>query len=953
LPCYAGTIQPRIDQISGEQKLRQLLVGSAVFSVLLGSPAFAGDLPQTGSVPDWVNIAPDISVKDLPKSGNVLPQFDEQVLIEGDTITAYFDVATYISSAEILNKVGTVSASWQPAHGNLTFHRIDILRGDQWIDVLKGGAGITVLRREAGLEKMVVDGRLTAVKHIEDLRVGDVLRTSFSLSGRDDVLDGNVQDALILLPSPLRIGFGRARLVWPAARQINWKTLMPGVVVSPQPIKGNRNELVIMLPVGKLPEMPKNLPARFEPLPVIPFSTFKSWGEVSAVMAPLYRHAGAIAPGSDLAKAVDAIAARSPDPLERMADALQLVQNDVRYVLNAMGTGNYVPQAPKDTWVKRYGDCKAKTLLLLAILDRLGIAAEPVLANIKRGDAVGEMPPSAMAFDHVFVRAEIGKDSYWLDGTMLGSRLADIKDVPRYGFVLPLFAKDAALFKLPERANARPGADIDLVYDMTAGPHLPVPYSLKVRYAGRMAEELKVGQGGDYDERLQKFAEGVAKNWTGSTEIGQPHAEYDLAQAVWTLSVEGVGYPDWQFREGRYEMAVEPLLKVGLDAERGRAAWQKIPALIDRPWTAHSRMTIRLPNAGMDLKVEGSEPASLTFPAVNWNRVVTQSGGELVQEIDTRESGREIPAEEISATSKAISDTMGRNTRIILPSSYPQRWDDVSRMRSSGPVARVRAIFDQRVIEKPDDAGRLADRAWLATRLFDWNAAEADYSKAVALDESAQRYIDRGDNRSTMGDHEGALKDAQAAFDLEPGNEGARDRLASELAEAGKVDEAIELLKPDPDLTTDDGLEDFLHRITVLELGSRHTDALTLLDGALAKQPSSAELRNTRCWYKALRRTDLDGALADCNHAIQHSSDPATFLDSRAMVHYRSGRLKESRMDLESALAVSPEQSSSRFMLGIVLTRLGMAAQGAAEISAARKIFPGVDHFFQHFDISP
>jgi len=513
--------------------LRQLLFGSAVFLAFGGAPAFAGDKLLTGPVPDWVIPAPEISTKDFAHSSNVVPQFDEQVLAEGDTVTAYIDSATYISSPEILNKVGTVSAPWQPDHGDLTFHRIEILRGDQKIDVLQGGAGFAVLRREAGLENRVFDGRLTAVKHIEDLRVGDILRMTFSLSQRDEALKGNVQDALILLQSPLRIGFGRVRLVWPQGRNIAWKALMPGVAPVPQPAKGNRTELTISLPVAKLPEMPKNMPARFEPLPLIPFSSFKNWSDVAATMGALYQPAGTIVAGTELARAVDEIAARSPDPVQRMADALRLVQDNVRYVFMAMGTGNYVPQSPAQTWAKRYGDCKAKTLLLLAMLDRLGIVAEPVLANTRRGDGVVEMLPSAMAFDHVFVRAQVGEESFWLDGTMLGSRMADIRDVPRYGFVLPLFAKQSALVRLPDRANARPALDMDLAYDMSAGPHLPAPYTLKVRYTGQLAQEVKIDQGGDFDERLRKFAENLANSWTDSDEIGGFHAEYDPIQAVW------------------------------------------------------------------------------------------------------------------------------------------------------------------------------------------------------------------------------------------------------------------------------------------------------------------------------------------------------------------------------------------------------------------------------------
>lgn len=925
----------------------------AIVSAFVCTEAAAADKPLVGPVPDWVTPAPELSVKDLPRSGNVMPLFDEQLWIDGDTVTIYVDVATYISSPEALNKAGTVSMGWQPTHGNLTFHRIEVLRGDERIDLLKGGEGFTVLQREAGLERSVIDGRLTAVKHLEGLRVGDFLRTTMTVSQRDDVLKGNVQDGLFLLPAPVRIGFGRARLVWPEQREINWKPLAPGLAVTPRPIAGNRRELVVSLPIAKLPEMPKNYPTRFDPVPLIAFSSFKDWGEVAGVMAPLYRTPGTIAPGSDLAKAVDAIAARSTDPVQRMADALQMVQDDVRYVLMAIGTGNYVPQTPSDTWSKRFGDCKAKTLLLLAILEKLGIEAEPVLANIKRGDAVTTMPPSAMAFDHVFVRARIGADSFWLDGTSRGSRVEDIRDVPRFGYVLPLFVKAPSLLRLPDRADARPAADIDLRYDLTAGPHLPAPYTLTIRYAGRTAEESKIEGGGDYDDRLQKFAQKAAKDWTGSEEIGRIRANYDPSKAVWTLDVEGVAYPDWEYRDNRYQLTFGPTLRAVLDAERGRAAWQKIPALIEKPWTAHSRMEMRLPDAGKDMAVEGTEPYGLDLPAVKWDRKVKRSGTLLVEEIGSRETGGEIPPENISGAVKTITDTMARTATVILPSNYPQRWDDIPRMQSGAALKRVRAVFDQRVSDKPDDADRLADRAWLSSRLLDLNAAEADYTKAIALDGTAARYVNRGNVRSTKGDHAGALKDAQMAFDLESGNADARDLLAQELTEAGRIDEALDLLAADPDLTTDAGMTDFSRRITVLEIGQRHDDALALLDKALTKQPSSAALRNLRCWFKALRNTELDGALADCNRAIETASDPAIYLDSRAMVHFRGGRLKEAKSDLEAALAIAPEQSFTRFMRGIVLKKLGQGPEGAADIAAARKVHPDVDRFFQYFDIRP
>ena len=921
--------------------------------VLAAGPAWAGDKVLVGAVPAWVAPAPPLAPSGAGAAANVLPRFDEQVRVDGDTVTVYFDSAKQVSSPEALMRLGTLSMSWQPAHGDLTYHAIEIQRGGQVIDVLKGGEGFSVLRREAGLEQLMVDGRLTAVKHIEGLQVGDVLRVAFSISMRDATLAGNVQDALLLLPAPLKISYGRARLVWPTARAIAWKSMIPGLALTPKPLDAKWSELVVSLPVAKLPEMPKNAPARFTPLPMVEFSSFADWGAVAKVMAPLYAVKGAIPAGSDLAAKVDAIAARSPDRVHRMADALQLVQDEVRYELIALGTGNYVPQAPMDTWTKRYGDCKAKTMLLLAMLDRLGIEAEPVLANIKRGDAVAQDLPAAMAFDHVFVRARVAGEDYWLDGTMLGSRLADIRDVPRYGHVLPLFAKEGVLVDLPHRAHARPDLDVDLAYDMASGPHLPAPFHLTLRYAGAFAASNKVEQGADYDEKLTTFAEKAAKSWAGSTTIDKPHAQYDPQDAVWTLTIDGAAYPDWRYRDGHYAIAVAPKLKVDYDAPRDRASWRAIPGLIDQPWTAHTHVVTHLPDGGKGVTLTGIEPVSLSLPAVTWQRKVSIAGGEMVDDIISHESGAEISADTASATNKAVNEAMAKTVHIALASSYPKRWDDVARARATPAVAKLRALFDQRVADKADDATRLADRAWFAERLFDWANAEADYGKAIAIDASATRYLDRAKLRARRSEHGPALADAQAAYDLEQGNSDARNQVAEELAQAGKADTAIALLPSDPDVTTDDGLSNFLERLYVMEMGNRHEDAMALLDGALEKRGSSAELRNARCWYQALHNSDLDAALADCNKAIELASDPAGYLDSRAMVHFRSGQMEAALADYQAALASAPEQASSLYMSGIVHARLGDKAKAAAEVKAARAVLPDIDAFYQHFGIKP
>src|SRR3546814_13557358 len=100
------------------------------------------------------------------------------------------------------------------------------------------------------------------------------------------------------------------------------------------------------------------------------------------------------------------------------SDVCSSYLRDVRYSYGGLGNGNLTPATAEETWQRRYGDCKGKTALLLALLARLGIEAEAVLANNSGGDdgLDGRLPNPGM-FDHVIVRARIAGTTYWLDGT--------------------------------------------------------------------------------------------------------------------------------------------------------------------------------------------------------------------------------------------------------------------------------------------------------------------------------------------------------------------------------------------------------------------------------------------------------------------------------------------------------------------------------------------------------
>ena len=102
----------------------------------------------------------------------------------------------------------------------------------------------------------------------------------------------------------------------------------------------------------------------------LPFNAVNSFDTcwVSRLMAPLYEEGAKLEPDSPLLAEIERIRAAHDTPAARAAAALRLVEDEVRYLALSMGDGNYVPMSADEVWRSSYGDCKGKTVLLLALL---------------------------------------------------------------------------------------------------------------------------------------------------------------------------------------------------------------------------------------------------------------------------------------------------------------------------------------------------------------------------------------------------------------------------------------------------------------------------------------------------------------------------------------------------------------------------------------------------------
>lgn len=925
-------------------------VGTALAVIAVHAPAIAGDKVQYAAAPEWVNVAPMPDAAKLAANSFPLVLSDQQQRMADGQVWLYSDTAVRVSNNQLLTQFGTVALPWAPDQGDLIVHRVEIIRDGQSIDLLGKADRFTILRREGALEQLSMTGILTATMAVEGLRINDILRVSISVTRRDQALAGGMQAFLPLLPAEVKPVFARARLLWPKAETIQWRSLANDARTTLASVKGDQ-ELLIALPLPKAPELPDDAPARFNPIPVVEATTFKDWSAVSSVMAPLYRHRGLIADGSPLAAEVDAIAAAHKGDRARAAAALQVVQDKVRYLFSGMDGGNYRPQTPAQTWQVRYGDCKAKTLLLLAMLDRLGIQGEAVLASSELGDAIPKRLPTPGAFNHVLVRAEVGGDALWLDGTMTGSRLADIANVPPFRHVLPIREQGAALLELTMRADARPLVEGNIAIDTSAGVDIPAPYVGTFVFRGPPSEILDTAKRQATDDQLRGLASAAVGDIINAGAIISQKIDRDDAAGATTLTVRGITSTPWRRNDELRRFVYEPngaVSRIEFAPDRARPAWRDIPVKRAGLSSAVTKVTMRLPDGGRGFAIDGDAalPERLAGFAVSRSAKITD-GGLIVAEsafIDTAE----IAPTAVASERAAVTRMRDRQLRVLAPADTPIR-----AFVSDEKPGRYKALteaFRDLVAAYPDEAESYSNRANFFSGIYDFRGALPDYDKAISIEPSSGLLRTRGGVHEELGNDAKALADYRQALEIAPDDIGALASATRLMARTGKVDEAVAMLDDRGsglDLTQREAM-----RADIFAMAGRKEDAAAARERSFAAKPVNADSLNERCWMRATLNIEIAGALKDCTRGIELAQYPAAILDSRALVYFRMGRMEEALDDLRAALDAAPGQAASLYLRGVIRKRQGDPA-AAADLAAARRISPTIDRTYQRYGVTP
>lgn len=922
-------------------------VATGLIAAALAAPAQAGETILYEDEGAWVDVA------DLPPAteGQGLPLrlIEMQTRLEDGVVRYYGDIALALDSTEALNQLGTITLGWQPDKGDLTVHRVELIRDGRTIDLLAGGARFEVLRREERLEQRILDGALTATMSVSGAEIGDVLRYSFTTTKDEQILDDDMEFAGVLQAEPTPIVAGRMILSWPSDEQVAWRASKVTEGIEEED-RGAYRFVTIDLPVAKAVEIPDDAPPRYRLPPVVRATTFDSYVEVSRAVAPYFSTEGAIEQGGPLANKVAEIAGRTADPLERAALATQFVQDEIGYLLNGLDGGNYIPQSPAETWAARTGDCKAKSLLLLAMLRELGISAEAVLVHSKVGDALPERLPALGNFDHMIVRADIDGTSYWLDGTSSGLRISNIVEVPRFRHALPLRPGGADLQEMAMRAQAIPDETIAIRIDQSAGIDLPAIYQIDFELTGVSAKKYEALALIDDMEQKEESIDKLVKNVLGDHLPVERSVAFDREAGVATVTARGLLTSPWDSDEARMELDVpfQAISGFSFDVDRARPEIAEIPVAVNGPIFYRRKLEWLLPEG--EFRLLGRKDLNQVVGGTRLASDAQLEPTRLAIAEEVQSVAWEVPASELPMTRREALRVERGLPRLRAPVDAKRSWQ--YRGADRAKLDAIEELYARSIeMADADDTEVHLNRARFRYFTGDFKGAVADMDVAIERDPVADSYMTRGAAKWHLGDVEAALADYEIAGDIEPDNLITHSRLEA-MAMAGQAEEAVALIDEHAYLF-EDPVSEAIARAYALGFAGRASEGREVLREELSIQPDDPALLNWVCWISGLWDMVDDDVLETCTRAVEEANDSSSAIDSRALALFRVGRAEEALRDLDVVLARDPEQQYSRYLRGVIRRAVGREEEGREDLEAALFAQPGLVHTYSTWGLPP
>lgn len=459
-------------------------------SLVLACAAHAAPTDVAIAPPEsWIGESSTPPLKPTP-AGDITYGFDYLLLDRQVNVresSAYEHNVYRITSESALQSGSSITWSFDPSYETLVLHHLRVTRGDVVRERLNKDL-IKVIQQERDLDRHMLNGRLTALIVLDDIRVGDVIDYAYTKRGANPVFAGKFMDSQSTGWSvPVR--HQRIRITSPADSPFFHRSEGEASFTLSTLTQGR--DTVRTWEARDLPIIAaeSDVPYWFSPYPWLQFTEYANWSDVAAWALPLYEVPSQIPPA--VAEQARALVKDVTDPDAKTIALLQFVQQEIRYLGLELGPGTHRPTPPGEVLARRFGDCKDKSLLFCTLMRAVGLEAHPALLNTSYRDRISGWLPSPYAFDHVIACIPRGEGFWWVDPTLTHQQGGALhRGFPDYRLALIVRPGTQALTTIQQPEGARRHVQIDERFDVSSFD-APARFKVTTHYSGLSADSVR------------------------------------------------------------------------------------------------------------------------------------------------------------------------------------------------------------------------------------------------------------------------------------------------------------------------------------------------------------------------------------------------------------------------------------------------------------------------------
>ncbi len=254
----------------------------------------------------------------------------------------------------------------------------------------------------------------------------------------------------------------------PKERPLYWnKATLPTFVKTSQENDGAR--VLWRFEAQDIPKITPepNMPGLSEVAATLHVSTYQTWDQVGKYWWGLVKDQ--LTPNDELIKTVDTVlkGVDRKDTAKVVAAIYGFVVTNTRYVALEFGIHGYKPYRVDRVLARRFGDCKDKASLIVAMLRVAGVDSRLVLLRMRSLGALTSEPASLAAFNHAI--AYVPALDLFLDGTAEFHGTKDLPSADRVADVLVVEPSGGSRFLVTPEAKPEDNVST-LDMTVTLGP---------------------------------------------------------------------------------------------------------------------------------------------------------------------------------------------------------------------------------------------------------------------------------------------------------------------------------------------------------------------------------------------------------------------------------------------------------------------------------------------------